>query len=283
MTDDGRPDHRHHRDRPVRPGGDAAAVARWPPRRRPARRGRPVGRRSPRWAACSGAGAALGFPMGMSAAADDPVWSAPRVGVVASIGYVAFLAGPPLVGFVADGVGVRRAVGVVLVAPGRHGRPGAGRAAAGAQRTGGTTVAQRERRRRLDLLKLEVRRELLAAAEGQVAEHLLQLGHVARHHASAGSPSRRPPGRPRSPAACRGACPRSVAGWPAGRAGSASRRRRPAARTRRRRVQPGADRPDHPGLLQPPDPVQGRRGDRPDRPGQLHVRDVGIRLEEVSS
>jgi MFS family permease len=62
-----------------------------------------------------GAGAALGFPMGMSAAADDPVWSAPRVGVVASIGYVAFLAGPPLVGFVADGVGVRRAVGVVLV------------------------------------------------------------------------------------------------------------------------------------------------------------------------
>ena len=61
-----------------------------------------------------GAGASLGFPMGMSAAADDPVWSAPRVGVVASIGYVAFLAGPPLVGFVADGVGVRRAVGVVL-------------------------------------------------------------------------------------------------------------------------------------------------------------------------
>jgi MFS family permease len=63
-----------------------------------------------------GAGAALGFPMGMSAAADDPAWSAPRVGVVASIGYVAFLAGPPLVGFVADGVGVRRAVAVVLVA-----------------------------------------------------------------------------------------------------------------------------------------------------------------------
>jgi MFS family permease len=63
-----------------------------------------------------GAGAALGFPMGMSAAADDPLWSAPRLGVVTSIGYLAFLAGPPLVGFVADGVGVRRAVAVVLAA-----------------------------------------------------------------------------------------------------------------------------------------------------------------------
>jgi hypothetical protein len=63
-----------------------------------------------------GAGAALGFPMAISAAADDPVWAAPRLGVVTSIGYLAYLAGPPLVGFVADGVGVRRAVGVVLVA-----------------------------------------------------------------------------------------------------------------------------------------------------------------------
>jgi MFS family permease len=63
-----------------------------------------------------GAGTALGFPMGMSAAADDPVWAAPRVSVVASIGYLAFLVGPPLVGFVGDAVGVRRAVAVVLVA-----------------------------------------------------------------------------------------------------------------------------------------------------------------------
>jgi MFS family permease len=61
-----------------------------------------------------GLGTALGFPMGMSAAADDPAWSAPRLGVVASIGYLAFLGGPPLVGFVADAVGVRRAIGVVL-------------------------------------------------------------------------------------------------------------------------------------------------------------------------
>jgi hypothetical protein len=40
-----------------------------------------------------------GFPVGMSAAADDPRHAAGRVSVVASIGYVAFLAGPPLIGF----------------------------------------------------------------------------------------------------------------------------------------------------------------------------------------
>jgi MFS family permease len=48
-----------------------------------------------------GAGASLGFPVGMSAAADDPSAAAGRVSVVASIGYCAFLGGPPLIGFVA--------------------------------------------------------------------------------------------------------------------------------------------------------------------------------------
>jgi MFS family permease len=47
-----------------------------------------------------GAGASLGFPVGMSAAADDPAAAAGRVSVVASIGYFAFLGGPPLIGFV---------------------------------------------------------------------------------------------------------------------------------------------------------------------------------------
>ena len=41
-----------------------------------------------------GFGAALGFPVGMSAAADDPERAAVRVSVVSSIGYTAFLAGP---------------------------------------------------------------------------------------------------------------------------------------------------------------------------------------------
>ena len=63
-----------------------------------------------------GVGAALGFPVGMSAAADEPDRAAPRVSVVASIGYCAFLAGPPLVGFLADAVGIRQALLVVLVA-----------------------------------------------------------------------------------------------------------------------------------------------------------------------
>ncbi|GGO87722.1 MFS transporter [Nocardioides phosphati] len=52
-----------------------------------------------------GLGASLGFPVGMSAAADDPVRAATRVSVVSTIAYGAFLAGPPLLGFVADHVG----------------------------------------------------------------------------------------------------------------------------------------------------------------------------------
>jgi hypothetical protein len=53
-----------------------------------------------------GAGASLGFPVGMSAAADDPVRAAIRVSVAGSIGYGAFLAGPPLIGLLAEHVGV---------------------------------------------------------------------------------------------------------------------------------------------------------------------------------
>jgi MFS family permease len=49
-----------------------------------------------------GLGASLGFPVGMSAAADDPAKAAARVSVVASIGYCAFLGGPPLIGFLGD-------------------------------------------------------------------------------------------------------------------------------------------------------------------------------------
>jgi len=59
-----------------------------------------------------GLGAALGFPVGMSAAADDPARAAARVSVVASVGYTAFLAGPPLIGFLGDRVGVLHALTV---------------------------------------------------------------------------------------------------------------------------------------------------------------------------
>lgn len=57
-----------------------------------------------------GAGAALGFPVAMSAASDDPRNAAARVSVVSTIGYVAFLAGPPLLGLLGDHVGVVRAL-----------------------------------------------------------------------------------------------------------------------------------------------------------------------------
>lgn len=63
-----------------------------------------------------GGGAALGFPVGMSAAADDPERAPVRVSVVSSIGYTAFLGGPPLVGLLAESVGILDALLVVLVA-----------------------------------------------------------------------------------------------------------------------------------------------------------------------
>lgn len=66
-----------------------------------------------------GLGASLGFPVGMSAAADDPQEAAARVSVVATIAYTAFLSGPPLLGFLADRVGTLHALLVVaaLLAP----------------------------------------------------------------------------------------------------------------------------------------------------------------------
>lgn len=72
------------------------------------------------WLALGGAvlwgmGAALGFPVGMSAASDDPRRAAPRVAVVATIGYSAFLAGPPLLGLLAEHVGYRQALLVIMV------------------------------------------------------------------------------------------------------------------------------------------------------------------------
>jgi fucose permease len=57
-----------------------------------------------------GVGASLGFPVGMSAAADDEQRAPARVSVVAVIGYTAFLAGPPLVGLLGEQVGVLRSL-----------------------------------------------------------------------------------------------------------------------------------------------------------------------------
>ena len=62
-----------------------------------------------------GFGLSLGFPVGMSAGADEPRLAAPRVSVIASIGYCAFLAGPPVVGFLGDHLTVLRGVTSVAV------------------------------------------------------------------------------------------------------------------------------------------------------------------------
>ncbi|AEV88026.1 membrane protein [Actinoplanes sp. SE50] len=67
-------------------------------------------------ALCWGVGASLGFPIGMSAAADDPIRAAMRVSVAGSVGYAAFLAGPPLIGFLAEHFGVRNALLCVFAA-----------------------------------------------------------------------------------------------------------------------------------------------------------------------
>ncbi|MFC4942481.1 MFS transporter [Pseudonocardia sp. GCM10023141] len=61
-----------------------------------------------------GIGASLGFPVGMSAAADDPVKAAVRVSVVSSVAYTAFIAGPPLIGVLAGHLGILNALLVVV-------------------------------------------------------------------------------------------------------------------------------------------------------------------------
>ncbi|MDI3241512.1 MFS transporter [Arthrobacter sp. AL08] len=62
-----------------------------------------------------GLGASLGFPVGMSAAADDPLKAAARVSVVSTIGYGAFLCGPPLLGLLAEHVGILHSLLAVMV------------------------------------------------------------------------------------------------------------------------------------------------------------------------
>jgi MFS family permease len=61
-----------------------------------------------------GLGAALGFPVGMSAAGDDPVGAAARVSAVATIAYSAFLIGPPVLGLVGEQIGILNSLWIVF-------------------------------------------------------------------------------------------------------------------------------------------------------------------------
>jgi MFS family permease len=62
-----------------------------------------------------GLGASLGFPVGMSAAADDTKNAAVRVSAVAMIGYFAFLVGPPALGLLGEAIGILNALYVIVV------------------------------------------------------------------------------------------------------------------------------------------------------------------------
>jgi MFS family permease len=90
-----------------------------------------------------GAGAALGFPLGMSAASDDPRRAGLRVATVSTIGYSAFFVGPALIGLLAEHTGYRQALlvlalpvalGLLVAGAARPLRAGEDRSAGGAAR-----------------------------------------------------------------------------------------------------------------------------------------------------
>ncbi|WP_251455132.1 MFS transporter [Microbacterium sp. Marseille-Q6648] len=66
-------------------------------------------------AALWGAGTSLGFPLGMSAAADDPAKAAARVSAAATIGYISFLCGPPILGFISENIGLLNTLYILVV------------------------------------------------------------------------------------------------------------------------------------------------------------------------
>ena len=61
-----------------------------------------------------GLGTSLGFPLGMSAAGDDPATATARVSAVSLIGYTAFLVGPAVIGFIGQHTGILPALNLIL-------------------------------------------------------------------------------------------------------------------------------------------------------------------------
>ncbi|HIE0659578.1 TPA: MFS transporter [Providencia rettgeri] len=62
-----------------------------------------------------GIGASLGFPVAISAGAENGQEPTARIAVLATIGYMAFLVGPPILGFIGEHIGIRLTMLVVLV------------------------------------------------------------------------------------------------------------------------------------------------------------------------
>lgn len=63
-----------------------------------------------------GMGAALAIPIGIAAASDDPRRAALRVAVVSAFSATAYLVAPPALGFLAQAIGARHALSVIVVA-----------------------------------------------------------------------------------------------------------------------------------------------------------------------
>lgn len=63
-----------------------------------------------------GLGASLGFPLALSAAGDSGPETTQRVAIAATLGYIAFLVGPPALGFLGEEFGLRTALLVPMAA-----------------------------------------------------------------------------------------------------------------------------------------------------------------------
>ena len=70
-----------------------------------------------------GMGACLGYPVAISAAADEPRLAAQRVSTVSGIGQLAYLGGPPLIGLLASAWTIQHAL-IVGTRPDRLRGPG---------------------------------------------------------------------------------------------------------------------------------------------------------------
>jgi fucose permease len=66
--------------------------------------------------ACVGAGFAAMFPSLMRAAARSPAGAGAAIAAVSTVGYGGFLAGPPLIGLLAQAAGLRVGLGLVVLA-----------------------------------------------------------------------------------------------------------------------------------------------------------------------
>jgi len=142
----------------------------------------------------------------------------------------------------------------------------------------GLAGTDRQPGRGLDLGQAQVGDQPLAAAGGQAGQHVLEFGDVAGHHGEQvvhlaghgvrGDDLRQGPDQVVEPVA--------RAHVMTGQGGRHVDLQREAAGVR---VELGADDPDDTGLLEPADPVQGRRGRQADQAGQLDVGAVRVLLQ----